>query len=203
MSAGGRRIARLGVTRLPVSLPLSCLPLSCPPSYEPRLMNLDLDLQYAAAGDRDLPAPDMLRRWAEAALVVGRPDTARAAELSLYIVEEDEGARLNWEYRHKEGATNVLSFPVQAAAGAALPADILGDIVICAPVVGREAAEQGKSPEAHWAHLVVHGLLHLLGHDHETDQEARAMEGLETKILQGLDYPDPYAVPYSVMEETV
>lgn len=160
-------------------------------------MNLDLDLQYAAAGDRDLPAPDMLRRWAEAALAMARPGAARAAELCLYIVDEDEGARLNREYRHKEGATNVLSFPVQAAAGAALPADILGDIVICAPVAAREALAQGKAPEAHWAHLVVHGLLHLLGHEHETDQEAHAMERLETKILQDLGYPDPYVMPYA------
>src|SRR5512143_2740760 len=103
------------------------------------VMSLELDLQYATIEDWDLPASDMLRRWAEAVLAVTRPGLARTAELSVRIVEEDEGARLNREYRHKEGATNVLSFPVRAMAGAALPADILGDIVICAPVVAREA----------------------------------------------------------------
>jgi len=162
-------------------------------------MSLELDLQCATVGEWDLPAPDMLRRWAEAALAMARPGAAHAGEICVRIVEEDEGARLNREYRHKESATNVLSFPVRVAASAALPADILGDIVICAPVVAREAAEQGKSREAHWAHLMVHGLLHLLGHDHETDQEARAMEGLESKILQDLGYP----APYSMREETI
>lgn len=133
-----------------------------------------------------LPTRKQFQRWVAAALN-GQRD---AAEVSIRIVGEAEGAELNRTWRHKDYATNVLSFPAELPPGIRSP--LLGDLVICAPVVIREAAQQGKSPEAHWAHLVVHGTLHLLGYDHETGAEAEAMEALETRMLAGLGYPDPY-----------
>lgn len=133
-----------------------------------------------------LPTRKQFQRWVAAALN-GQRD---AAEVSIRIVDEAEGAELNRTWRHKDYATNVLSFPAELPPGIRSP--LLGDLVICAPVVIREAAQQGKSPEAHWAHLVVHGTLHLLGYDHETGAEAEAMEALETRMLAGLGYPDPY-----------
>lgn len=134
----------------------------------------------------NLPTRAQFRRWVAAALA----DRRDAAEVSLRIVDEEEGASLNRTWRHKDYPTNVLSFPAHLPAE--LKSPLLGDLVICAPVVVREAAEQGKSPEAHWAHLVVHGTLHLLGYDHENDMDAAQMEALETAILAGLGYPDPY-----------
>ncbi|HEV2110346.1 MAG TPA: rRNA maturation RNase YbeY [Gammaproteobacteria bacterium] len=133
-----------------------------------------------------VPGEAELARWAAAALAGRRA----GAELAIRIVDEAEGAKLNATYRHKQGATNVLSFPAELPPGVPLP--LLGDLVICAPVVAREAREQGKAPEAHWAHLVVHGCLHLLGHDHEQQAETEEMESLERKILEGMGYPDPY-----------
>jgi probable rRNA maturation factor len=97
---------------------------------------------------------------------------------------------LNARYRHGDYATNVLSFPAELPAGVDLP--LLGDIVVCAPVVNREAAAQRKAPRAHWAHMLVHGTLHLLGHDHERAREAARMEALEKRVLAGLKFPDPY-----------
>jgi len=111
-------------------------------------------------------------------------------ELTIRIVDEAEGSELNSRWREKSGPTNVLSFPAEPMPGA--PDDTLGDIVICAPVVAREAAEQGKLFEAHWAHLTIHGVLHLRGYDHQTDAEAAEMEALETQLLKQLEYPDPY-----------
>ncbi len=145
---------------------------------------IDLDLQIASAA-ADLPSEADFRRWASAALA-GRD----GAELTVRIVDEAESSELNGAYRHKQGPTNVLSFPFAAPPGVTLP--LLGDIVICAPVVAREAREQDKAPTAHWAHMVVHGCLHLLGYDHLVEEEAQRMESLETNILSGLGYPDPY-----------
>lgn len=139
-----------------------------------------------ASRESGVPAEADLRRWVEATLAGRRVE----AELSIRIVDEVEGAALNATYRHKQGATNVLSFPAELPAGVPLP--VLGDLVICAPVVTREAQEQGKPPEAHWAHLVVHGCLHLLDFDHETEIQAAEMESLERNILAGMGYPDPY-----------
>jgi len=139
-----------------------------------------------ASRESDIPGEAELSRWATAALD-GRRE---AAELAIRIVDEAEGAALNATYRHKQGATNVLSFPAELPPG--VPLTLLGDLVICAPVVAREAREQGKPPEAHWAHLVVHGCLHLLGYDHEAEAEAEEMESLERRILAGMGYPDPY-----------
>ena len=113
-------------------------------------------------------------------------------ELSLRLVDEAESADLNQRYRGKAGPTNVLSFPFEPPPGIKGPR-YLGDLVICVPVVAREAAEQGKAPEAHWAHLVVHGVLHLLGYDHLDEAEAQAMEALETRLLANLGFPPPYA----------
>ena len=106
-------------------------------------------------------------------------------------MDEAESADFNQRYRDKMGPTNVLSFPFEPPLGGQ-GRRYLGDLVICAPLVAREAAEQGKSPEAHWAHLVVHGVLHLLGYDHLDEAEAQAMEALETAILGDLGYPPPY-----------
>lgn len=119
----------------------------------------------------------------------------READLAVRVVDEKEGCSLNHHYRGKDYATNVLSFPAEMPEG--LPKGVkmplLGDLVICAPVVAREAAEQGKSLSAHYAHLTVHGTLHLLGWDHEDDKEADAMEQLEREILAELGIDDPYA----------
>jgi probable rRNA maturation factor len=149
-------------------------------------MTLELDLQIALDLP-GLPAETDFRRWAEAALAGA--DYRRDAELTLRIVNEAESTALNATYRHKQGPTNVLSFPFEAPPE--LDSTLLGDIVICAPVVLREAIVQGKTPEAHWAHLVAHGVLHLLGYDHD-EAQAEAMEALEIRILAGLGFPDPY-----------
>jgi probable rRNA maturation factor len=137
---------------------------------------------------RGVPAPASFRRWVAAALRgAGR---RRAAELSIRIVDADEGREMNRAYRGKDYATNVLSFPAELPPGVDLP--LIGDLVICAPVVAREAAEQGKKPRDHYAHMTVHGVLHLLGYDHLEDDQAERMESLETRILAGLDIADPY-----------
>lgn len=150
-----------------------------------RPLELDMGVSYALprAG---LPAATSFRRWATAALQ-GR---IKRADLALRIVDEREGLALNRHYRGKDYPTNVLSFPADLPEGVALP--ILGDIVMCAPVVAREAREQGKALNAHYAHLTVHGVLHLLGFDHEDEREAEAMELLEREILAGLGIDDPY-----------
>ena len=144
-----------------------------------------LHVQYAVPR-KGLPAAASFRRWAGAALAGRRAQ----AELVVRIVGRDEGAALNQRYRGKTGPTNVLSFPFEPPAGVELP--WLGDLVVCAPVVAEEARAQGKAEAAHWAHLVVHGILHLLGHDHRTEAEARAMEQTEVEVLRRLGIDDPY-----------
>jgi probable rRNA maturation factor len=135
-----------------------------------------------------VPSPASFRRWTEAALAGAR--RRQAAELSIRIVGTREGRALNRTYRGKDYATNVLSFPTDLPPGVRLP--LLGDIAICAPVVRREAAEQDKPITHHWAHLTVHGVLHLLGYDHIQEAEAEKMEALETRVLKGLGIPNPY-----------
>ena len=135
-----------------------------------------------------LPSALSFRRWVDAALAGAR--RRRPAELAIRIVGTREGRILNRDYRGKDYATNVLSFPVELPPGIHLP--LLGDIAICAPVVTREAAEQGKLPAHHWAHLTVHGVLHLLGYDHIAEADAVQMETLETRILARLGVADPY-----------
>lgn len=139
-----------------------------------------------ASREKFLPSTTDFNRWVDAVLA-GRRD---GAELSIRIVDEDEARELNCRYRHKDAPTNVLSFPAQLPA--AVQSNLLGDLVLCAPLVAREAAEQGKILEAHWAHLAIHGTLHLLGYGHETSSQAADMESLETSILAALGYPDPY-----------
>ncbi|MEQ9462961.1 MAG: rRNA maturation RNase YbeY [Haliea sp.] len=149
-------------------------------------MSVHVDIQTACS--EPVPEEDDLRRWTRAALAGRMPgDTA---ELCLRLVDEAEMTALNRDYRGKDGPTNVLSFPAGLPPELALP--LLGDIVICAAVVAREAAEQGKPRAAHWAHMTVHGCLHLLGHDHVAEADAIAMETLETTILAQLGYPCPY-----------
>ncbi|HKZ11677.1 MAG TPA: rRNA maturation RNase YbeY [Rhodanobacteraceae bacterium] len=137
---------------------------------------------------RGLPAAVSFKRWIEAALFAARHH--KPAELSIRLVNAREGRALNRQYRDRDYATNVLSFPVELPPGVASP--LLGDLAICAPVVAREAREQGKPLRDHYAHLTVHGVLHLLGFDHQEDIEAARMEKLETGILAKLGMPDPY-----------
>ena len=148
---------------------------------------LELDLQNASSA-ASLPSETDLRRWCELALSARSADS----ELTIRLVDEAEGRELNRTWRHKDYATNVLSFPAEIPEGI-LDIPLLGDLVICVPVVEREAAEQGKTLQAHWAHLVIHGCLHLLGYDHQDDDEAEEMEALERELLAELGHPDPYA----------
>ena len=152
---------------------------------------IELDLQRATASDA--PDEQAFRRWCQLALRQRSADS----ELTIRLVDEAEGRELNRDYRGKDYATNVLSFPADVPDGPdgepLLDIPLLGDLVICAAVVEREAAEQGKALEAHWAHLVIHGCLHLLGYDHQEDVEAEEMESLERQLLAELGHPDPYA----------
>ena len=154
-------------------------PESLPPA------DITLDVQRATSYP-SVPGDDDLARWAAAA--VG--DHRAEAEISLRIVDEEESQALNRQYRGKDKPTNVLSFPADIPPELGLP--LLGDLVICAQVVAREAEQQHKALSAHWAHMVVHGTLHLLGYDHIEDDEAEIMESLETRILAGLGIDDPY-----------
>jgi probable rRNA maturation factor len=149
-------------------------------------MELELDLQLASTASA-LPQHADFELWCRTALSSQRD----IAELTIRVVDETEGRELNQEWRGKDYATNVLSFVAEIPPGI-LDIPLLGDLVICAPVVAREAAEQGKPLVAHWAHLVIHGCLHLLGHDHIEDDEAEIMESLERHLLASLGYPDPY-----------
>ncbi|MCP5160026.1 MAG: rRNA maturation RNase YbeY [Gammaproteobacteria bacterium] len=152
-------------------------------------MTLELDLQIALAMP-GLPNAADFYRWAETTLA--SVNYQKDAELTIRVVNEAEITALNEAYRHKQGPTNVLSFSFEAPPGIA--SALLGDVVICAPVVLREAVSQEKPPEAHWAHLTVHGVLHLLGYDHD-EAQAEIMESLETRILTDLGYADPYGDP--------
>ena len=149
------------------------------------MASLDLDLQIATELS-GLPAQDQLQKWALAALGV----SDKHFEVTIRIVDEPEIQELNSTYRGKDKPTNVLSFPFEAPEHVEL--DLLGDLIICAQVVRSEANEQQKNETAHWAHMTIHGILHLLGYDHIEDIEAEEMEGLEIKILHDLGYPNPY-----------
>jgi probable rRNA maturation factor len=145
-----------------------------------------LDFQLACEHTTGLPEEAQFQRWLEAAVMPFQPES----EVTIRLVDEAESHELNLTYRDKDKPTNVLSFPFEAPPGIELP--LLGDLIICRQVVEQEAAEQGKTVEAHWAHMVVHGTLHLLGYDHIEDEEAEEMEGIETEIMLALGYPDPY-----------
>jgi len=175
-------------------------------SNEPAVLILDLQMATHAM---DLPERADLERWISTAVTAGAPHRAGATELTIRLVDEAEGAALNHRFRGREGPTNVLSFPFEAPeaiTGLDEPdtdplGALIGDLVICAPVVEGEARDQGKPREAHWAHMVVHGVLHLLGHDHVAPDDATRMEALETAILGGLGFPPPYEVPTDTYDE--
>ena len=151
------------------------------------MKNVIIDLQIATENIDNLPTETQIQQWANAAV---RPKTLDP-EITVRIVDEAESHDLNLTYRGKDKPTNVLSFPFECPDEVELP--LLGDLVICRQVVEHEAAEQGKPVEAHWAHMVVHGCLHLLGYDHIDDEEAEEMESLETEIMTSLGFTDPYA----------
>ena len=151
-------------------------------------MRSRISVQRACEG-WTVPESRSLRAWARAALAGRRTEAA----LTVRVVGEDEGAALNGRFRGKNGPTNVLSFASEGIE--AIDPAFLGDVVICAPLVIQEAREQRKAVHAHWAHLVVHGVLHLLGFDHDRPGRAAQMEGLEIEILARLGFSDPYAAP--------
>ena len=148
-------------------------------------MSVTLDVQYEVEAG---PDEDDIRRWVEA--VLKAEQNVAEVELTVRIVGVDEMTELNARYRHKTGPTNILSFPFEAPPGVEL--NLLGDLVIAAPVVVNEAREQHKTESAHWAHMVVHGTLHLLGYDHHAQIEAEDMEAREISILHSLGYSNPY-----------
>ena len=145
-----------------------------------------IDLQIACEQETGLPTAQQIEQWATAAV---QPQSDEV-EMTVRIVDEAESHELNLNYRGKDRPTNVLSFPFECPDEVELP--LLGDLVICRQVVEREAQEQEKPLMAHWAHMVVHGSLHLLGYDHIEDDEAEEMESLETQIMMGLGFADPY-----------
>ena len=148
-------------------------------------MAIILDLQLACTAT-DLPTEAQFQQWLDAAILPFQDE----AEVTVRIVDAGESQQLNADYRGKDYATNVLSFPFQCPPGIELP--LLGDLVICAPVVASEALQQNKVLHAHWAHMVVHGSLHLLGFDHINDDDAGQMEAEEVTILQQLGVTNPY-----------
>jgi len=169
-------------------LPVESIDL--PRGDSPPLLKLAVQKAVEGGDKASAPKKHQMRRWAQAALL-------HDAEVTLRLVGENEGRKLNREFRGKDYATNVLTFvygegeELAGVSDDSLP--LAGDLVLCVPVVVREAAEQGKTLEAHFAHLVVHGMLHLQGYDHEAEADALVMEKLETDILRGLGYADPYA----------
>lgn len=146
-----------------------------------------LDLQIACENQQALPSEEDIQRWLDAAVLPFQAD----AEVTVRLVDIEESHTLNHTYRGMDKPTNVLSFPFEAPCQLEMP--LLGDLVICRQVVEKEAEEQNKILAAHWAHMVVHGSLHLLGYDHINDDDAQEMESLETEIMQELGYSDPYA----------
>lgn len=151
------------------------------------MSRLHLEVQRAASGC-SAPTDAEFRRWVNGAL-----ETAVSrAEVTIRLVDDAESAHLNEAYRNKHGPTNVLSFGYDRPPGSTV--ELLGDLAICAPLVSREAAEQGMPEQARWAHMVVHGILHLRGYDHENRTQAREMEDLERRILAELGFADPYAL---------
>ncbi len=149
-------------------------------------MSYQIDVEINSTS-KQIPSLDNIERWISAAL---HSDELVNAEVSVYIVDEAESQELNFQYRAKDKPTNVLAFPADIHEEVGVP--LLGDLVICAPIVAREAAEQKKDLDAHWAHMLIHGTLHLLGYDHTEDDEANVMEALETYLITQLNFPAPY-----------
>lgn len=152
------------------------------------MIELQLDIQLAVEVENNLPTEEQMSKWATAALL--KRTEHEEPELTIRIVDEAESQELNHEYRGKDKPTNVLSFPFEAPAHVPIP--LLGDLIICKQVVEREATEQDKTLTAHWAHMIVHGCLHLLGYDHIEDDEAEEMEGIERVVMAKLGFEDPY-----------
>ncbi|MBU2898454.1 rRNA maturation RNase YbeY [Vibrio hepatarius] len=149
-------------------------------------MSIELDLQLAVKEETGLPSFEDIHLWLTSAVEKFQPQ----AEVTVRIVDEYESHQLNHEYRGKDKPTNVLSFPFEVPIE--IEMDLLGDLIICKQVVEQEAEEQSKPLMAHWAHMVVHGSLHLLGYDHIEDKDAEEMESLETEIMQSMGFDDPY-----------
>ena len=145
-------------------------------------MATDITVQFATA-DASVPAEKEILHWAGSVLALD----GSGGEVTIRITDEDEMQSLNNKWRNIDNPTNVLSFPLREAGS-----PLLGDVVVCASVVGREAAEQAKAPDAHWAHIIIHGILHLMGYDHTEGREAEIMEAKETALMQELGFPDPY-----------
>lgn len=143
-----------------------------------------------AVSNVSIPSTALFKRWAKTAL----QEKIANAEVTIRIVDKDEIKALNSTYRHKNKPTNVLSFPFEMPEDVDIDIPILGDIIICAEVIIEEAQEQGKSANAHWAHMTVHGILHLLGYDHENNEDAEKMEAEEIGILKELGFDNPYEV---------
>lgn len=153
--------------------------------------NLYIDLQIACENIENLPSEQQFYTWVHKALAVeAKTDDFPESEITIRIVDEAESHELNLTYRGKDKPTNVLSFPFEVPEGIEMP--LLGDLIICRQVMEKEAEEQQKPLESHWAHLAIHGTLHLLGYDHIEDEDAEEMESLETEIMQALGYEDPY-----------
>ncbi|ORT49287.1 metal-binding heat shock protein [Vibrio sp. qd031] len=149
-------------------------------------MSINLDFQIACEESQNLPSEEQVSLW----LNTATEKLDDEFDLTVRLVDEQESHRLNFDYRGKDKPTNVLSFPFEAPPGVEI--NLLGDLIICKQVVEQEAKDQDKTLAAHWAHMVVHGALHLLGYDHIDDEEAIEMESLETQILQRMGFEDPY-----------
>ncbi|RBP84112.1 rRNA maturation RNase YbeY [Marinomonas rhizomae] len=152
------------------------------------MAHLELDLQIATEDTANIPSEEDFKHWVEQAL----SDSDEEFEVTIRIVDEEESHALNHEYRGKDKPTNVLSFPFEAPPGLEIP--LLGDLVICTQIVAKEAVEQDKELLHHWAHMTIHGILHLRGYDHINDDEADEMESIETELLASLSISDPYLI---------
>ena len=160
---------------------------------------VDLQLALDEGFSEYIPGSEKIQQWASAAVGVvsgfREQEKIKQAQITVRIVEEAEICQLNESFRHKVGATNVLSFPFAPPPGVPKDEvfDSLGDLIVCAAVVNREASDQQKENIAHWAHMIVHGTLHLLGYDHQSDEEAHEMESREERVMLELGFSDPYA----------
>ena len=155
-------------------------------------MELYVDLQIASENEQSLPELAQLETWVSAAIIAASDEAREEAELTVRIVDVAESQELNSQYRGKDKPTNVLSFPFQNPPGITLP--LLGDLIICKSVVEKETIEQNKQLISHWAHMLIHGTLHLLGYDHIEEEEAETMERIETNLMIELGYNDPYLI---------
>ena len=153
-------------------------------------MDVYVDLQIATPSEDSIPSLDLLTDWVKSAINASDSATREEVELTIRVVEASESNAINLQFRSKDKPTNVLSFPFQNPPGLTLP--LLGELIICQAIIEEEAKEQRKTLQAHWAHMVIHGTLHLLGYDHIENDEALEMEALETNILVTLGFPPPY-----------